>query len=208
MVTRAVLRLFPAPKQRATALLAFPDLASMVAFGTFLREEAGEFLSGLEFFSELGMSLLSKHLPELVLPLETHGAAYLLVELASSSRHVPPGAIARFVEAGAALCEGILPDVRINPFGHLGDGNIHYNLSPPEGRDGFDGKGPHIGEALARLATGMGGSFAAEHGLGRTKTALADAIRSPEERALMARLKAAMDPSGTMNPGVLVDAAE
>ncbi len=266
VVTRAVLRLFPAPKQRATALLAFPDLAAMVAFGTFLREEAGEFLSGLEFFSGLGMSLVTKHLPEIVLPFETRGAAYLLVELASSSRHVPlddilafalekgmgdglvgdgalamseaqrahfwrlreeqpegqrlegaqlkhdiavpPGAIARFVEAGAALCEGIVPGVRANPFGHLGDGNIHYNLSPPEGRDGFEGKGPEIGEALARLAAGMGGSFAAEHGLGRTKIALADAIRSPEERALMARLKAAVDPSGTMNPGVLVDAAE
>lgn len=266
VVTRAVLRLFPAPKQRATALLALPDLASAVTFGTFLQEEAGEFLSGLEFFSELGMSLVSKHLPELVLPLETRGAVYLLVELASGSRHVPlddiltftlekgmedgrvgdgalalseaqrahfwrlreeqpegqrlegaqlkhdiavpPGAIARFVDAGAALCEGLLPGVRINPFGHLGDGNIHYNLSPPEGRDGFDGKGPEIGEALARLASAMGGSFAAEHGLGRTKTALADAIRSPEERALMARLKAALDPSGTMNPGVLVDVVE
>jgi FAD/FMN-containing dehydrogenase len=50
----------------------------------------------------------------------------------------------------------------------------------------------------------MGGSFAAEHGLGRAKIAMADRNRSPVERELMARLKDAFDPSGTMNPGVLV----
>jgi FAD/FMN-containing dehydrogenase len=102
----------------------------------------------------------------------------------------------------------ILPGVRINPFGHLGDGNIHYNLSPPEGRSGFENKADELSEALALLAAQMGGSFAAEHGLGRAKVALADGIRSTVERALMARLKAALDPSGTMNPGVLVRSPE
>ena len=125
---------------------------------------------------------------------------------------MPPGAIARFIEAGAKRCHDILPDVRINPFGHLGDGNIHYNLSlwtlhlllsPPEGRADFDGKAAAFAEALAALATDMGGSFAAEHGLGRAKIAMADRNRSPVERELMARLKDAFDPSGTMNPGVL-----
>lgn len=266
IVTRAALRLFPAPRQRATALLTLPDFAAAVAFGGFVRSEAGEFLAGLEFFSDLGMRLVSKHLPELNLPLGTRGAVHLLVELASGSTHVPldeiltfalewgmeqglvidgtlamseaqrgcfwrlreeqpegqrlegqqlkhdicvpPGAIARFVEAGATISGDILPGVRINPFGHLGDGNIHYNLSPPEGQGGFEGKADELSRALAVLATQMGGSFAAEHGLGRAKIGLADGVRGTVERSLMARLKVALDPSGTMNPGVLVRSAE
>jgi FAD/FMN-containing dehydrogenase len=262
IVTRAVLRLYPTPKQQASALLVMSDFAAAVSFGAFLRGEAGEFLAGLEFFSDVGLTLALKHLPDLAYQLETRGDVYLLVEIASGSTRVPldeilssalewgmeqgmvvdgalansgaqraqfwrlreeqpegqrlegeqlkhdisvpPGAIARFIEAGAKLCHDILPGVRINPFGHLGDGNIHYNLSPPEGRADFDGKAAAFAEALAALATDMGGSFAAEHGLGRAKIAMADRNRSPVERELMARLKDAFDPSGTMNPGVLV----
>ncbi|RWN00780.1 MAG: FAD-binding oxidoreductase [Mesorhizobium sp.] len=266
IVTRAVLRLYPTPKQQASALLVMSDFAAAVSFGTYLRGEAGEFLAGLEFFSDVGLTLALKHLPDLAYQLETRGDVYLLVELASGSARVPldeilasalewgmeeglvvdgalansgaqraqfwrlreeqpegqrlegeqlkhdisvpPGAIARFIETGAEICDDILPGVRINPFGHLGDGNIHYNLSPPEGRADFDGKAGQFAEALAALATEMGGSFAAEHGLGRAKIAMAERNRSSVERELMARLKGAFDPQGTMNPGVLVRIAE
>ncbi|OHV86592.1 FAD-binding oxidoreductase, partial [Mesorhizobium sp. ORS 3428] len=262
IVTRAILRLHPTPKQQASALLVMSDFAAAVSFGTYLRAEAGEFLAGLEFFSDVGLTLALKHLPDLAYQLETRGDVYLLVELASGSSRVPldeilnsalewgmeqglvvdgtlansgaqraqfwrlreeqpegqrlegeqlkhdisvpPGAIARFIEAGAKLCHDILPGVRINPFGHLGDGNIHYNLSPPEGTADFYGKAGAFAEALATLATEMGGSFAAEHGLGRAKIAMADRNRGTVERELMAQLKCAFDPLGTMNPGVLV----
>jgi FAD/FMN-containing dehydrogenase len=89
VVTRAVLRLYPAPRQRASALLALPGYAAAVAFGTYLRGEAGEFLSGLEFFSDSGLTFALKHLPDLTWPLETRGEVYLLVELKSSSARVP-----------------------------------------------------------------------------------------------------------------------
>lgn len=262
IVTRAILRLYPTPRQQASALLVMSDFAGAVSFGAFLRGEAGEFLAGLEFFSDVGLGLALKHVPDLAYQLETRGDVYLLVELTSGSQRVPlddilasalewgmehglvvdgalatsgaqraqfwrlreeqpegqrlegeqlkhdisvpPGAIARFIEAGAELCHDILPGTRINPFGHLGDGNIHYNLSPPEGRADFDGKAGAFADALSALATEMGGSFAAEHGLGRAKIAMADRNRGPVERELMARLKNALDPSGTMNPGVLV----
>ncbi|WP_027167723.1 FAD-binding oxidoreductase [Mesorhizobium sp. WSM3224] len=266
IVTRAVLRLYPTPRQQASALLVMSDFAAAVSFGAFLRSEAGEFLAGLEFFSDVGLALALKHLQDLAYQLESRGDVYLLVELASGSTRVPldeilnsalewgmeqglvtdgalansgaqraqfwrlreeqpegqrlegeqlkhdisvpPGAIARFIEAGTGLCNDILPGVRINPFGHLGDGNIHYNLSPPEGRSDFNGKAGAFAEALAALATKMGGSFAAEHGLGRAKIAMADRNRAPIERDLMARLKRAFDPRGTMNPGVLVRASQ
>jgi FAD/FMN-containing dehydrogenase len=262
IVTRAVLRLYPTPRQQASALLVMSDFAAAVSFGAFLRGDAGEFLTGLEFFPDLGLELALKHVPDLSYQLETRGDVYLLVELASGSprvplddiltsalewgmeqglvldgalassgaqraqfwrlreeqpegqrlegeqlKHdisVPPGAIARFIEAGATVCDDILPGVRINPFGHLGDGNIHYNLSPPEGHADFGGKAVAFADALSALATEMGGSFAAEHGLGRAKIAMADRNRGAVERELMARLKAALDPEGIMNPGVLV----
>ncbi|KUM26146.1 FAD-linked oxidase [Mesorhizobium loti] len=264
IVTRAVLRLYPTPKQQTSALLVMSDFAAAVSFGVYLRGEAGEFLAGLEFFSDAGLALALKHLPDLAYQLESRGDVYLLVELASGSprvpldeilnsalewgmeqglvtdgalansgaqrsqfwrlreeqpegqrlegeqlKHdisVPPGAIARFIKAGAEICGGILPGVRINPFGHLGDGNIHYNLSPPEGRADFDGKAGQFAEALTSLATEMGGSFAAEHGLGRAKIAMAEQNRGIVERELMARLKGAFDPQDTLNPGVLVHA--
>src|SRR5262249_30005068 len=117
---------------------------------------------------------------------------------------VPPGRIARFVEAGENTRRDILPGVRVNPFGHLADGNIPYKLSPPQGHRQFPGQAEELGKALAALATAMGGSFAAEHGLGRAKIALAEHHRSAVERSLMGKVKGAFDPEGIMNPGVLV----
>lgn len=262
VVTRAVLRLFPAPRQRATAFLALADEAAAVAFGTRLRAGMGEFLTALEFFSETGLALALKHVPALAYPLQTRSGCYLLIEVASGSARVPlddiltetleqgigdglvldgalaaseaqraafwrlreeqpegqrlegpqlkhdiavpPGRIADFVGQGQALCHGLLPGVRINPFGHLADGNIHYNLTPPEGAADFAGQAEALALALARLASDMGGSFAAEHGLGRSKIALADALRPEVERGVMRAIKAALDPGGVMNPGVVL----
>lgn len=262
IVTRAVLRLHPAPRQRATALLALPDAQAATAFATRLRADTSEFLSALEFFSEAGLSLLLRHLPAIGFPLSTRGGIYLLVELASGSSRVPldeilgaaleegmgeglvidgaiamsdaqrahffrlreeqpegqrlegpqlkhdisvpPGSIARFIREAGELCESLLPGVRANPFGHMADGNIHYNLSPPPGARDFSGKSESLSRALAALASGMDGSFAAEHGLGRSKIGLADAQRSAVERSLMKRITAAVDPENRMNPGVMV----
>jgi FAD/FMN-containing dehydrogenase len=102
------------------------------------------------------------------------------------------------------ICQALVPGVRINPFGHLGDGNIHYNLTPPEGAADFAGQAEALALQLARLATGMGGSFAAEHGLGRAKIGLADALRSAAERGVMRAIKRAFDPAGLLNPGVIL----
>jgi FAD/FMN-containing dehydrogenase len=263
IVTRAVLRLTPVAKQRVTALLVLPDEDAAVAFGALLRADAEEFLTGVEFFSDLGLSLAMKHVQGLLWPLESRGGCYLLVEVESTSARVPledilgavleagmerglvldgalasseaqrrtfwrlreeqpegqrlegpqlkhdisvpPGRIADFVRQAALIGDSLVPGVRINPFGHLGDGNIHYNLTPPEGGD-FGGKAAEIGVALGRLAGEMGGSFAAEHGLGRSKVALADALRPAGERALMRAIKRAFDPEALLNPGVAVKA--
>lgn len=262
VVTRAILRMSTAPRQRATALLAFPDETATVTFGARLRAEAGEFLNGLEFFSDVGLRMAERHIHGIRYPLDTRGGCYLLAEVASGSdlvplddilgrvlewgmeeglvldgsvaasdaqraafwrireeqpegqrlegpqlKHdisVPPGRIADFIAEGSAICQALLPGTRINPFGHLGDGNIHYNLSPPAGASDFGGREAELAFQLGQLATAMGGSFAAEHGLGRAKLALADRLRPAVERELMRSIRAALDPDGILNPGVLV----
>ena len=119
---------------------------------------------------------------------------------------MPTQALANFLRRAEAELTAILRGVRINPFGHLADGNIHYNLSPPVGATDFDGQDAILSQRVYALAEDMGGSFAAEHGLGRSKVGFADTLRSPEERGLMRRLKLAFDPEGLLNPGVIVSA--
>ena len=117
---------------------------------------------------------------------------------------VPPGQLGEFLDRANEECGEVLKGVIINAFGHLGDGNVHYNLSPPVGRRDFSGLDSEFAIKLGRLATMMGGSFAAEHGLGRTKVVLADALRDPVERNLMARLKKSLDDTNQLNPDVLL----
>ena len=117
---------------------------------------------------------------------------------------VPPGLMGEFLRRAHQACEDILPGVRINAFGHLGDGNVHYNLSPPLAQAGFSGRNELLALRLGRLAAEMGGSFAAEHGIGRAKVTLANQLRHPLERNLMAALKQGFDTTGNLNPGVIV----
>lgn len=119
---------------------------------------------------------------------------------------VPPGRLAGFLKRAEKICSSILPGIRINPFGHLGDGNVHFNLSPPRGMNDFSGREEEFALQLGSLAEEMGGSFAAEHGLGRTKVWLADILRDPAERKLMRSIKHAVDQAGTLNSGNLVRA--
>lgn len=118
---------------------------------------------------------------------------------------VPPGSLAEFIRAAGEICESILPGIRISPFGHLGDGNVHYNLSAPENGVNLHVHAEAFALSLGRLATDMHGSFAAEHGLGRTKVYLADALRSEVERELMRDIKSALDPKGLLNPSAVTE---
>jgi FAD/FMN-containing dehydrogenase len=97
-----------------------------------------------------------------------------------------------------------MPYVKINSFGHIGDGNIHYNLSPPEGQKSFNNTEKEFAYELGKLVTKMGGSFAAEHGIGRSKIELTDLLRDPVERELMRKIKKSIDKKNNLNPDVLI----
>ena len=120
---------------------------------------------------------------------------------------VPISEIPAFIERGREVVAG-LGDFRINCFGHLGDGNLHYNVFPPKGqsRGEFENLRGAVKEAVHDLVHAFGGSFSAEHGVGRMKTADLQRYGDPVRLAAMRAIKLALDPNGIMNPGAVLKA--
>jgi FAD/FMN-containing dehydrogenase len=112
---------------------------------------------------------------------------------------LPISRIADFLDEAEAAIVGRWPDIGFVTFGHLGDGNLHYNFSPPAGDD------PAIEAEINRvthdLVVHYGGSISAEHGLGVLRRDEAARYKSPVELGLMRAIKGALDPRGIMNPG-------
>jgi len=119
---------------------------------------------------------------------------------------VPISAIARFVAETNALLAQQLPGIRMVIFGHLGDGNLHYNVSPPVGASdaGFVARQPAVYRLVHDQVARHAGSISAEHGIGQLKRVEIQRYKSPVELALMRRLKGTLDPLGIMNPGKMV----
>jgi FAD/FMN-containing dehydrogenase len=125
--------------------------------------------------------------------------------ISSHDISLPLGEIAGFIpRAGAALAK--LGDWRINCFGHLGDGNLHYNVFPPKGkiRSTFEGQRGAIKTCVHDLVNDLGGSVSAEHGIGRLKVGDLEQYGDPAKLAAMRAIKAALDPIGIMNPGAVL----
>ena len=118
---------------------------------------------------------------------------------------VPLAAVPALLRDAAAACEAAVPGIRVAPFGHLGDGNIHFNLVQPEGADGdaFLARADALMHTVNAVVQRLGGSFSAEHGVGRLKTGLMDEWRGGVELRLMRSIKAALDPAGLFNPAVI-----
>ena len=118
---------------------------------------------------------------------------------------LPLSAIPDFIEqAGRALAE--LGDIRINCFGHLGDGNLHYNVFPPKGgsRDEFQSIRDKVKKTVHDITDSFGGSVSAEHGIGRLKVEDLETYADPAKLDMMRAIKAALDPQGIMNPGAVL----
>jgi FAD/FMN-containing dehydrogenase len=261
IITAAVLKLAPQPKEIAVALcgVASPE-AALRLFTKFQAHDAAS-ISAFELMSGLGMSFVLKHIPGAVLPLESPAAFYVLVELASPRPNaglramleevleraledgtvqdaaiaesesqraaiwklreehseaqkregasvkndvsVPVSKVPAFIREATAACEALLPGVRVVPFGHMGDGNIHFNLEQPVGSDPawFLAQDHAIMDAVNAVVRAYDGSFSAEHGIGRLKPYMMPDWRGGAELALMQRIKTAIDPAGLMNPG-------
>ena len=264
VITAAVLRLFPQPRDKLTALVALADPAAAVELLALLRDSVGEAVVAFELISGFAAGLAVKHIEGVRNPVAGEYPWYVLVELAwsqqpgplreatesvfaealdrrligdavlatsqrqaealwhlreavaeaqiregASIKHdvaVPVSKIAEFLARADGLVEGAMPGVRVCAFGHLGDGNIHYNLTQPEGMDSekFLGQWASMNRLVHGLVDALGGSISAEHGLGQLKRQEIRQYKSEIELDLMRTLKSALDPNGIMNPGKVV----
>jgi D-lactate dehydrogenase (cytochrome) len=264
IITAAVLRLFPAPVQKATAFIGLTQVEHAMAILERARAVAGDQLDCVELMPRLGLEFTLRHIPDTTDPLGDPHPWYLLLELASgkagdhlaetleallaeayddgligdaalaasaahraafwrlregiseaqkpeggSIKHdisVPVSRIPEFFARAIPLVEEMIPGVRPVPFGHLGDGNLHFNLTQPAGgdREAFLDQWEDVNRAVHELVVEMGGSISAEHGIGRMKVEELKHFKSAVEIELMARVKGALDPDNLMNPGKVI----
>jgi FAD/FMN-containing dehydrogenase len=264
LITGAVLKLFPRPRQVATAWVAVADPAAAVGLLGHLRTAVGDRLTAFELVGRLGLDLVLKHIPGTREPLADRPDWQVLLELADTTmdsslgslleaalttaieaglvsdaavaqsraqaqalwalreniseaqklegvsvKHdvsLPVSRLAEFIGCADAALTAAFPGVRIVCFGHLGDGNLHYNPSKPDAQSNaeFIARTGEVNRIVHDLVHALGGSISAEHGLGQLKREEILRYKSPVEMALMRAVKQALDPLGTMNPGKLV----
>jgi FAD/FMN-containing dehydrogenase len=113
---------------------------------------------------------------------------------------VPVSRMEEFLLRGDALLAGLVPEAKLIAFGHVGDGNLHYNVALPPGET----DGAAVSEAIYDLVDELGGSFSAEHGVGRLKRQYLPKYRGDSEIELMRTLKKALDPKNILNPGKVI----
>ena len=125
---------------------------------------------------------------------------------AASLKHdisVTINALPEFVERASTWVTEHVPDGQLVVYGHVGDGNLHFNINQARGSDGdtFLAREPVIRRAIHDFVREFGGSFSAEHGIGRLKVHELERYGSPVELDLMRAVKKALDPNGILNPG-------
>ncbi|MGH7043687.1 MAG: FAD-binding oxidoreductase [Acetobacteraceae bacterium] len=261
VITAAVLKLAPRPRETAVALCAVASVeAALDLFGRFQAHDPGA-VSAFEYMSGAGVGFVLKHIPGASLPLASPAAHYVLVELATprtgaglragletvleaaleaglvtdaaiaesdaqraalwrlreehseaqkregasvkNDVSVPVSAVPAFIAEATAACTALMPRIRAVPFGHMGDGNIHFNLEQPEDADPawFLAQDHAIMDTVNAVVRRFDGSFSAEHGVGQLKPYMMPDWRGGAELDAMRRIKAALDPGGILNPG-------
>ncbi|HEY8606773.1 MAG TPA: FAD-binding oxidoreductase [Noviherbaspirillum sp.] len=264
IITTCVLKLFPQPQARLTALAAMGSPDDALALLSAAQEKCGATLTAFELMSDFCLQLVTKHYPQMRLPFPTPYPQYVLLELSDSEseahanamlealiadalereliqdavvassiaqskalwnlrehiplaqadegkniKHdvsVPISRIGDFIRSTDVLVRQAFPGARLVTFGHLGDGNLHYNVSPPEGGspDAFIARQEEINRVVHDSVHQYSGSISAEHGLGALKRDEIRRYKSDVELGLMRALKQALDPLGLMNPGKVI----
>ncbi len=263
VITAAVLRLFPRPRELQTAWLAVPSPQAAVELLAHCRGQLGETISSFELMAGGLVELVLAYLPGARAPLARPAAWQVLIEvgwsleeglaarleavlaaameqslisdgtLAASEqqrqalwtlresptdamahagavlRHdvaVPISEVPALIAEGETVFQALLPGVRILPFGHVGDGNLHYNLlQPPDwSAEAFLARKAEVQARVFDLVLAHGGSISAEHGIGRLKRDELARRRPAVDLELMRALKTVLDPRGILNPGAVL----
>jgi len=270
IITRAVLKLWPKPKDHATSWSAIPSPQAAVELLSGAYAASEDNVTSCELMGRQGIDLVLQHIPGTTDPLAEKHDWYVLMEW-SSTRPAREGAnagglrdkmeaylgeamekglvldaviaqteaqskslwalrenhseaskkegpsikfdisvavskIPAFATEGLAAMRKALPECRPLPFGHVGDGNLHFNCQAPAGWDKAR-FAPHIepiSSAIYDLVVAYGGSISAEHGIGRIKVEELEHYRGKVELDTMRTLKRALDPQNIMNPGKVI----
>lgn len=119
---------------------------------------------------------------------------------------VPVSCVPELLDRGTAAAEALIPGIRPCPFGHVGDGNIHFNFTQPVGMEKSDylARWESLNSVIHDIVADLGGSISAEHGIGRLKRDDLAHYASAEKMKLLRAIKSAIDPDGRMNPGKIV----
>jgi FAD/FMN-containing dehydrogenase len=164
-----------------------------------LQEAAGAgIVADAYVAASIAQSLAMWKLRESVPEAQRHHGASLKHDVS-----VPVSRVPQLIEEGGALVRRFIPDGDLVGYGHLGDGNLHFNVSQRPGTDraAFLRQGPPLEHAIFDLVERLGGSISAEHGIGTLKAAEFASRADPVELAVMRDLKRALDPTGILNPG-------
>ena len=270
IITKAVLKLWPKPKDVATSWIAVPSPEAAVALLSGAHAASEDNVTSCELMSRQGIDFVLKHIPGAADPLAEKHDWYVLLEWSSSrprregenqsglrekmeaflgdemeSGQVLDATIAQnetqaralwalrenhseaqkregpsikhdisvavsklptFMHEGLAAMKKALPECRPVPFGHVGDGNLHFNCQSPPGWDKQRFMVHHeaISGAVYDLVVGHGGSISAEHGIGLLKVDELAHYRTKIELDAMRAIKRALDPQNIMNPGKVI----
>ncbi|HEY3659214.1 MAG TPA: FAD-binding oxidoreductase [Steroidobacteraceae bacterium] len=178
----------PNPRQNLAALLT-DELQRAATEG--MVEDA---LIATSIAQSLSMWKLRESVPEA----QRHHGASLKHDIS-----VPVSSVPKLIEDGSALVRRLAPEGDVLGYGHLGDGNLHFNVSLRPGADStaFLRRGEQLERAIFDLVDSLGGSISAEHGIGRLKAAEFASRADPVELSVMRDLKRTLDPKGILNPG-------
>ena len=173
------------------------DLATLLT-DELHEAAAGGVVDDAMIATSIAQSLAMWKLRESVPEAQRHHGASLKHDIS-----VPVSSVPQLIEEGSALVRRLAPEGDVLGYGHLGDGNLHFNVSQRPGTDAalFMSRGPGLEHAMFDLVGRLGGSISAEHGIGRLKAAEFAERADPVELAVMRDLKAALDPRGILNPG-------
>src|SRR5581483_5998837 len=116
---------------------------------------------------------------------------------------VPVSMVPEFIAEATEAAQTLVPGSRPVPFGHLGDGNVHFNITQPVGADkaAFLARWEEMNAVVHAVAAKLGGSISAEHGIGRLKRGLLPGVKDPVALDMMRALKRTLDPTNILNPG-------
>jgi FAD/FMN-containing dehydrogenase len=178
----------PNPRQNLGSLLG-DDLQQAAAEG-LIRDA----MMATSIAQSLAMWKLRESVPEA----QRHYGASLKHDIS-----VPVSSIPELIERGGEIVRRLVPEGELVGYGHMGDGNLHFNVSqlPSSDRSAFMAHASELEHAIFDLVGSMGGSISAEHGIGRLKVEEFAARADPVELAVMRDLKRALDPRGILNPG-------